>query len=88
MIAFLFTHIFLILFYNRNLPITCWYVREKLLSMFMNIAYRAINIKNGINDDYIPENKRENIIKTLIFASFNFLIRTHLINIQLNCDKN
>lgn len=27
--------------------------------MFINRAYRAINIKNGINDDYIPENKKK-----------------------------
>lgn len=50
-------------------------LREKLLSMFINIAYRAVNIKNGINDDYIPENKkRGNTIKTPINVSLLLLI--------------
>lgn len=51
------------------------------------VAYRAINIKNGINDDYIPENKKgKNIIKTLINVSYkyNFLCNQNTSSYKFN----
>lgn len=56
MIAFLFTHIFFNTFLQPQLTHHVLVCQRKVVKyMFINIAYRAINIKNGINDDYIPE---------------------------------